>query len=400
MKRKASPSHYSEEEQESKRPRLGEQQTTSTMADVITWVREKNLEELKKFLEETNINDTEPDKEDAVASQRRAEIFGAGTFAAGMTTLLWAVEDSNKEISELLLKYYPSLINKGDLEGATPLHYASMNGDIDMVKFLLSKNASILPDSHGETPLHLASLNGHQEVVQLLIQIGADPNTQSETCSTPLHLAVINKQLKVISILLSHPKIDTKIQDDRKRTAKMLAIEGGNKAVIDYFEDEKREKLVQIEVLQDTLTELKERIRVYEERREQDQRSISVAYKKLADEEAAHRISKETIEDLNNQLKSRTLTEMEQKELELNSIILQLSDENKKLKSEILELTHKEHLNQKHIDDQVTHAHRTLSNLLTLLDTTNLAIVSAKTEVESVRKFMRVPENESNKLPN
>eukprot|EP01125_Pyxidicula_operculata_P005971 TRINITY_DN2088_c0_g1_i1.p1 TRINITY_DN2088_c0_g1~~TRINITY_DN2088_c0_g1_i1.p1 ORF type:complete len:158 (+),score=29.71 TRINITY_DN2088_c0_g1_i1:528-1001(+) len=155
MKRKASPSHYSEEEQESKRPRLGEQQTTSTMADVITWVREKNLEELKKFLEETNINDTEPDKEDAVASQRRAEIFGAGTFAAGMTTLLWAVEDSNKEISELLLKYYPSLINKGDLEGATPLHYASMNGDIDMVKFLLSKNASILPDSHGETPLHL-----------------------------------------------------------------------------------------------------------------------------------------------------------------------------------------------------------------------------------------------------
>eukprot|EP01125_Pyxidicula_operculata_P005974 TRINITY_DN2088_c0_g1_i6.p1 TRINITY_DN2088_c0_g1~~TRINITY_DN2088_c0_g1_i6.p1 ORF type:complete len:130 (+),score=20.33 TRINITY_DN2088_c0_g1_i6:66-455(+) len=128
--------------------------------------------------------------------------------------------------------------------------------------------------------------------------------------------------------------------------------------------------------------------------------SLIKAYKKLADEEAAHRISKETIEDLNNQLKSRTLTEMEQKELELNSIILQLSDENKKLKSEILELTHKEHLNQKHIDDQVTHAHRTLSNLLTLLDTTNLAIVSAKTEVESVRKFMRVPENESNKLPN
>lgn len=67
---------------------------------------------------------------------------------------MWAVEDSNLAMCELLLSHYPTLVSKVDMEGATALHYACLNGNPEIVEYLLRRNSAIIADNHGETPLH------------------------------------------------------------------------------------------------------------------------------------------------------------------------------------------------------------------------------------------------------
>ncbi len=53
--------------------------------------------------------------------------------------------------------------------GRTALRMASSNGDREIVKFLLSKNANInAKDKSGRTALRTAAEYGHPEIVELL----------------------------------------------------------------------------------------------------------------------------------------------------------------------------------------------------------------------------------------
>jgi len=342
-------------------------------------------------LEEVDIKHN-PDEN--LVAQRRSDVFGSGLFAAGMTLLLWAVDVSNKEICELLLKYYPTLLDHPDLEGSTPLHYASLNGDLGLAQYLLDKDAQIKEDNYGETALHCAALNGHSEVCKLLLSKGANPNKKGQTGSTALHHAVVNKQLKVITVLLNDPAVDYNIKDGQGRTARMLASEGGNKDVMDYFESEKREKLEKISELSSSLSEHKQAIAKYEERRDADQRSISVAYKRLKDEEDEHKKTKEKLANLMEVVKVRTLTEHEERYQDLKDKYNLLVTKSDQLEKKLEELQNKKEDDVQTIDTKVVAAHRSLSSLLVLLDTTSLAIVSAKNEVEAVRSFMQLPQDE------
>lgn len=81
---------------------------------------------------------------------------------------------------------------------ASLLHYPAANGNLEVVKYLLSLLAVVQPaeststetqpsadksapqlvnhqNISGNTPLHWAAVNGHLEVVRLLVQHGADP---------------------------------------------------------------------------------------------------------------------------------------------------------------------------------------------------------------------------------
>ena len=61
---------------------------------------------------------------------------------------------------------------KSKRTGTTPLHIAAREGDLDMVKFLVSKinDADInTMDNDDETPYTLAVKNNHVEIVKMLI---------------------------------------------------------------------------------------------------------------------------------------------------------------------------------------------------------------------------------------
>jgi ankyrin repeat protein len=58
--------------------------------------------------------------------------------------------------------------------GWTPLHRASINGALEVVRLLLEHGADVeAKDNDGETALQVAAYKGHDEVVELLREHGA-----------------------------------------------------------------------------------------------------------------------------------------------------------------------------------------------------------------------------------
>ena len=118
-------------------------------------------------------------------------------------------EISDDEIIDQIIK----ILNVGgDLNikykvnyGANPLHIASKNGRLDIVKKLINKGADVNANNNvNETPLHDASKNGHLEVVRELIYEGANVNDKNDNNKTPLYLASKNGHLEVVKILVKN----------------------------------------------------------------------------------------------------------------------------------------------------------------------------------------------------
>ena len=91
---------------------------------------------------------------------------------------------------------------KGD-NGSTPLHQASLKGNLEMVKLLIEHGADMnVKNNYGKTPLHWASFKGHLEITQLLIKHGADLNAKDNNGWTPLHAAANRGNLKMAQLLI------------------------------------------------------------------------------------------------------------------------------------------------------------------------------------------------------
>lgn len=76
----------------------------------------------------------------------------------------------------------------GQEKGWTPQHEAALLGNLEAMRSLVAKGASVSPKEpfNGGTPLHVAAFNGHFEVVQFLTKNGADVNARDKEGWTPL----------------------------------------------------------------------------------------------------------------------------------------------------------------------------------------------------------------------
>ncbi|XP_062907647.1 BRCA1-associated RING domain protein 1 isoform X1 [Mobula hypostoma] len=94
---------------------------------------------------------------------------------------------------------------KRNHKGETPLHIASIKGDVATVEQLLENGANPnIKDNAGWTPLHEACNHGHVKVVQMLLQFGVLVNTPGYENDSPLHDAVRNGHVDVIKLLVLH----------------------------------------------------------------------------------------------------------------------------------------------------------------------------------------------------
>ncbi|MCZ7612103.1 MAG: ankyrin repeat domain-containing protein [Ignavibacteriaceae bacterium] len=58
--------------------------------------------------------------------------------------------------------------------GWTAIHYAAINGDAALVKYLIKHSANInKATGEGSSPLYLAKLGNHEEVISILKKAGA-----------------------------------------------------------------------------------------------------------------------------------------------------------------------------------------------------------------------------------
>ncbi|XP_013116012.2 ankyrin repeat and sterile alpha motif domain-containing protein 1B [Stomoxys calcitrans] len=121
-------------------------------------------------------------------------------------------------------------VNVQDSGGYSALHHACLNGHTDIVRLLLSHEASPnLPDMRGSSPLHLAAWAGEEEIVKLLLTHPyrpANPDLQTIEKETPLHCAAQHGHTGALSILLAH-EADPNMRNTRGETPLDLACQYG-----------------------------------------------------------------------------------------------------------------------------------------------------------------------------
>src|SRR5215472_7670381 len=80
--------------------------------------------------------------------------------------------------------------NQSDDQSRTALHYAAMNGNLQIVAILIKAKAKLdVRDKLGNTPLHLATERNQTEVLQLLLDVGVPIDAENKNGMTPLMIA-------------------------------------------------------------------------------------------------------------------------------------------------------------------------------------------------------------------
>jgi hypothetical protein len=118
-----------------------------------------------------------------------------------MTTIFEAASEGKlHEIQKLVTR---KNVNDKDENGKTLLHYASENGQIDIIKVLINVGAVIdAQDGGGRTSLFLASNADKKETVNVLLNKGADPNIKDSNGDTAMHVAAGNGDLDILKLLI------------------------------------------------------------------------------------------------------------------------------------------------------------------------------------------------------
>ena len=115
-----------------------------------------------------------------------------------------------------------------------PLHTAASCGDLQKVEALVDNGENINAEGmYGRTPLYYAVLQGQSEVVSFLLAKGADPKFGAgwKGNDTPLHVAAHNGNLACVQLLLSNG-VPVDIKNDTKQTPLFLAAEFLHPAVV------------------------------------------------------------------------------------------------------------------------------------------------------------------------
>ncbi|KAH1902332.1 palmitoyltransferase akr1 [Aspergillus fumigatus] len=126
--------------------------------------------------------------------------------------------------------------NYQDEEGITPLHWAAINNQYAMCKFLLDNGADVNAKGGDSvaTPAMWAAQRCHYYIVHLLLLHGADPLLTDVQGYNILHLATIDGNAFLL-VLLLHQEIPVDVIDQQGHTGLMWAAYKGYPACVDLF---------------------------------------------------------------------------------------------------------------------------------------------------------------------
>ena len=128
----------------------------------------------------------------------------AAEWNDGYFLLCTALKKKRTEVAKLLLTSGSKVNSRHKNPCNTPLHFAVLNGDTEVVQMLLDKGANIdATNIHGKTPLHNAAQSAKPAIVGVLLNHGANVDAANKRGVTPLHLAVKNNSKEITTLLLS-----------------------------------------------------------------------------------------------------------------------------------------------------------------------------------------------------
>jgi uncharacterized protein len=184
-------------------------------------------------------------------SMRRTGVFGLATivlvvfasaahaqlnispFSAYYANVARAAAKNDAEAVRRLVGGGDGNPNQTDDSSRTAMHYAAINGNLQIMAILIKANAKLNPvDSLGDTPLHLAVEQNQSEAAKLLLDAGAEVDPRNKDGLTPLMIAAGHGDLEIVRVLLAAGANPSKT-DYTGRDALSWAQDGHRPAVVD-----------------------------------------------------------------------------------------------------------------------------------------------------------------------
>ncbi|KAL0276307.1 UNVERIFIED_CONTAM: hypothetical protein PYX00_003902 [Menopon gallinae] len=138
-----------------------------------------------------------------------------------------AIDEVKAKVSE-----NPDLVTSKDGNERMLIHWASLSGCDQLVKFLLEQGSPVdPPDDIAMTPLILAASANRSQVVKLLIDNGANVNAQNNEGHSALQYSASKGWTQVLEMLILHGA-DINIMDKRKATPLHRAASRGDLPVV------------------------------------------------------------------------------------------------------------------------------------------------------------------------
>ena len=122
----------------------------------------------------------------------------------GATLLHSAATDGNLQVYKLITENNLDKNPQNNL-GITPLHLAAHYGHLEICQLIIENVQDKNPNNNRKwTPLHDAAMNGHFEICKLIIDNNQNKNPKDDSGVTPLHLAASYDKLTVLKFLLTN----------------------------------------------------------------------------------------------------------------------------------------------------------------------------------------------------
>ena len=128
----------------------------------------------------------------------------------GITALCVAAGMGKNDIVKIFLENGAD-VDKVTEDGETSLLFASQNGHLNVVKYLVEEGKAEVDKAKndGQAPLYVASGKGHLEIMKCLVEEGeVDVDKARDTGATTLCAASANGHLKVVKVLVEAGNAD------------------------------------------------------------------------------------------------------------------------------------------------------------------------------------------------
>lgn len=137
----------------------------------------------------------------------------------GNTALHFASAKNMTAVVEELIKK-GAKVNTINYEGRTPLHLATLDGHLDVMKVLMEQKECNVncKDLWLQTPLHMAAQLKLFDCAEHFVDSGASIDEKDKDGRTPLHLSALNGDFKIFKLLLDK-NADVTATDDNLETA-------------------------------------------------------------------------------------------------------------------------------------------------------------------------------------
>ncbi len=115
-----------------------------------------------------------------------------------------AIENEDLNRVQAIVAQNPDQVDAKNPHNNTPLHLAALNGNKDIVEFLIDNGADInLGDNENSPPIVNAAIAPHFDIVKLMLDRGASPSLVDDNGMTPLHFAAIGGDPRIAELFLS-----------------------------------------------------------------------------------------------------------------------------------------------------------------------------------------------------